>query len=545
LSAPPADLATLCTALSTSECRLGNFSSEGPAQDVDSEARAAEEAAAKAAQIAALEERIQQAEETAAAAAAAADEAAKLKKELSSLKEEMHVDAWDVSGVIDYNKLIDQFGSQRIDPKLLARIEKITVGSGRVKALHPWLRRGIFFSHRDLDHICTLAEQGKPFYLYTGRGPSSESMHLGHLIPFMMTQWLQQAFGVPLVIQMTDDEKFLWKGHYDPEKGDNLMDYRRLTSENAKDIIACGFNKSQTFIFSDVDYMGHMYSNVVRIWKCVTYNSAKAQFGFSGESNIGQSAFPAIQAAPSFPSSFKIPLGLNTSPENGKMGCLIPCAIDQDPYFRMTRDIAHKMVVKDHPLKGKPSLIHSKFFPPLQGSKGKMSASNVNSAVYLTDSDETIANKINEHAFSGGQMTGKLQKEHGANLDDDVAYQWLRFFLEDDKELEEIGKDYSTGSGKYWCTSEVKKRLIALLQDMVAKHRVKRAQVTEEEVASFMSVRALNLTDTAASPGTSQADLESYIQKHNLRVVLQEAVSDVVSEQPADPLAALSKKLKP
>ena len=27
----------------------------------------------------------------------------------------------------------------------------------------------------------------------------------------MMTQWLQEAFDVPLVIQMTDDEKFLWK----------------------------------------------------------------------------------------------------------------------------------------------------------------------------------------------------------------------------------------------------------------------------------------------------------------------------------------------
>lgn len=79
-----------------------------------------------------------------------------------------------------------------------------------------------------------------PFYLYTGRGPSSGAMHLGHLIPFLFTQWLQQAFDVPLVIQMTDDEKFLWKGDYDPATGDNLMYYRQLTTENVKDIIACG-----------------------------------------------------------------------------------------------------------------------------------------------------------------------------------------------------------------------------------------------------------------------------------------------------------------
>jgi tryptophanyl-tRNA synthetase len=31
-------------------------------------------------------------------------------------------------------------------------------------------------------------QQKKPFFLYTGRGPSSESMHLGHLIPFLFTR---------------------------------------------------------------------------------------------------------------------------------------------------------------------------------------------------------------------------------------------------------------------------------------------------------------------------------------------------------------------
>lgn len=31
-------------------------------------------------------------------------------------------------------------------------------------------------------------------------------------MPFMFTKWLQDAFNVPLVIQLTDDEKSLWKG---------------------------------------------------------------------------------------------------------------------------------------------------------------------------------------------------------------------------------------------------------------------------------------------------------------------------------------------
>ena len=55
-------------------------------------------------------------------------------------------------------------------------------------------QRGIFFSHRDLDLILDNYAAGKPMYLYTGRGPSSEALHLGHLIPFMFTKWLQDVF---------------------------------------------------------------------------------------------------------------------------------------------------------------------------------------------------------------------------------------------------------------------------------------------------------------------------------------------------------------
>jgi len=396
------------------------------------------------------------------------------------------VDPWRVSGKIDYNKLIEKFGSTEITPELLERIERLTVGCGNVPKMHHWLRRGIFFSHRDMNLICGLREQGKPFYLYTGRGPSSAAMHLGHLIPFMFTKWLQDAFDVPLVIQMTDDEKFLWKGEWDVDGGDNLMHFRHLTNENCKDIIACGFDKKKTFIFSDLDYVGQMYPNICRIWKAITYSQARASFGFVGESNIGKSAFPAVQAAPSFSSSFRVPLkGIDT------LACLIPCAIDQDPYFRITRDIAHKLVPAMHPLRGKPGLIHSKFFPPLQGAQGKMSASDANSAVYLTDTREQIDTKIRKYAFSGGKQTAKEQREKGADLDADVSYQWLRFFLEDDEELAKIGKEYGSGMGDFWNTGSVKERLIELLQGMVKEHQERRAKVTDEEVAEWMAVRAL------------------------------------------------------
>merc|ERR1712038_741385 len=148
----------------------------------------------------------------------------------------------------------------------------------------------------------------------------------------------------------------------------------------------------------------------------------------------------------------------------------------------MTRDVAHKLVHPKHPLGGKPALIHSKFFPPLQGAEGKMSSSDENSAIFLTDTPEDIERKIKEHAFSGGKETKKLQEELGADLVVDVSYQWLRFFLEDDEELERIGKDYSTGSGEFWSTGRVKARLVDVLKEIVGEHQRNRDLVTEDVV---------------------------------------------------------------
>lgn len=104
-----------------------------------------------------------------------------------------------------------------------------------------------------------------------------------------------------------------------------------------------------------------------------------------------------MQAAPAFSNSFPHIFGSRKG-----VPCLIPAAIDQDPYFRMTRDIAHKLKYS------KPASIYSTFFPALQGKKTKMSSSDVNSGILLTDSANDIKKKINKYAFSGGQQTAEL-----------------------------------------------------------------------------------------------------------------------------------------
>ena len=147
----------------------------------------------------------------------------------------------------------------------------------------------------------------------------------------------------------------------------------------------------------------------------------------SSSDNIGKIHFAAIQAAPSFSNSFPHIFGAASN-----VPCLIPCAIDQDPYFRLTRDVAAKL---KYP---KPALIHSKFFPALQGPQTKMSASDPNSSIFMTDAPNQIKNKISRHGFSGGQETEEEHRRLGGNPDVDVSYQYLTFMLDDDEELAKL-----------------------------------------------------------------------------------------------------------
>ncbi len=64
------------------------------------------------------------------------------------------------------------------------------------------------------------------------------------------------------------------------------------------------------------------------------------------------------------------------------------CLPSQDPYFRMTRDIAPRLGFH------KPAIIHSSFFPALQGPQSKMSASDPTSSIFLVDSMKDIKQKV-------------------------------------------------------------------------------------------------------------------------------------------------------
>jgi len=357
-------------------------------------------------------------------------------------KNEMIVTPWEVRGKVDYERLIREFGTQPLTEELLQKLAKYTDG------LHMQLRRELFFSHRDLDVVLDLYEKGIKFVLYTGRGPSGP-VHIGHLVPWIFTKHLQDKFDTRLYFQMTDDEKFV----VDDER--KLAETTKMAYENALDLIALGFEPENTFIIYDVQDIDLLYDIALEVAKRVTFSTAKSTFGFQDSTNLGWVFWPAIQAVPCF-------IHKKITGEN--VPALIPAAIDQDPYWRITRDIAPKLGYF------KPAQIHNRFLPGL-GIGGKMSASEPDTAIFTTDEPEVVKRKV-WNAFTGGKGTAAEQRKQGANPDVCSIFQYfLYLFEEDDKILAQREKQCK--AGEVLC-GECKKDLTERINRFLAEHQKKR-----------------------------------------------------------------------
>ena len=355
---------------------------------------------------------------------------------------EMVVTPWKVAGQIDYNRLMQEFGTQLLTEKLVKKI------ADKAGYIHPLLKRGHFFSHRDLDFVLNEYDKGNPFVLYTGRGPSG-STHLGHVVTWMFTKYLQDAFDVKLYFQMTDDEKFLIHPEYSLEKIHDFL------ADNILDVIAVGFKPEKTKIITDIRHIGTLYKIAIKVARHINFSTVKAVFGFEDSDNIGIIFFPSIQAAPAF---------LESSLVGRNVPCLIPAAIDQDPYWRVTRDVAPKLGYY------KPAQIHSKFLPGL-GKEGKMSSSQPETCIFTTDKPETAAKKIMS-AYTGGQATVVEQKELGGKPDLCPIFQYdYQIILSSEKQSEELRQKCM--GGEIMC-GECKKLLAEKVKTILITHQKKR-----------------------------------------------------------------------
>jgi len=355
-------------------------------------------------------------------------------------RDECNVTPWEVKGDVNYDRLVKQFGTSIISDSIKKRFSKS----------HPLLRRNIYFSHRDFDKWLSAYDANEKVSVLTGRGPS-EKMHLGHLVPFLVAKSLQETFDCDVFIPISDDEKFYVKPSLTFGKS---IEY---SNDNILDLIALGFKPGKTFIFEDFVYTD-IYKLAAQCAKRITYSEAKSVFGLKPESNIGWSFYPAMQAAHILFPQFK----------NGKHRVVVPVGIDQDPFIRLTRDMAEYFDFE------KPAALHAKFIPGLFGGAKMSSSGTVNDVIYLTDSPEEVKKKINKYAFSGGRVTVEEHRKLGGNPDVDISFQYLKVFFEaDDDKLAQIEKDYRSGK---LLSGELKAILIEKINIFLKEHQKKREE---------------------------------------------------------------------
>jgi tryptophanyl-tRNA synthetase len=346
---------------------------------------------------------------------------------------------WEISGDIDYGKLVKEFGISPLK-ELPEEFEKELL-----------FRRGFIFAHRDIQRILESIRDKKKFVMMTGLMPTGK-FHLGHMM-IAKQMVFYQNLGAKIYIAVADIEAY-------NARGQSLEDSKKIAEDYILNYIALGLKPENCVIYfqSDRSKDGVKASAYYRLQNMLsrhaTFNEFKAVYG---EITPGKMLASLLQASdmlhPQLPEF------------EGSCPVVIPVGIDQDPHLRLARDITKRM-------KGfkfvQLSSTYNLFLTGLKG--GKMSASDSNSFIAMTDSANEVKKKINRYAFSGGQPTLEEHRKNGGNPDVDVSFQYLKVLEEDDGKLAQVYEDYKSGK---MLTGELKKLAIDKINDFLKEHQAK------------------------------------------------------------------------
>ena len=334
---------------------------------------------------------------------------------------------WDVSGKVNYSKLVKQFGLTPM--KELPEIFQKNV----------LFRRGTVFAHRDIQRILKAIKEKKKFVMMTGLMPTGK-FHIGHML--VAQQFIfYQKLGAKIYIAVADIEAY-------NARDQSLEESKKIALEYISDYVALGLDlkKCDVYFQSERSKDAKKSNAYYRLQNLLARHTTFAEFkGVYGDITPGKMLSSLLQASDMLHAQL---------PEFEKeCPVIIPVGIDQDPHIRLARDMSKRI---SHHSKNKFTQLSSSyhlFMPGLDG--GKMSASKPTSYISMTDTANEVKNKINKYAFSGGQKTLEEHKKKGGNPDVDVSFQYLKFFFEqDDKKLTQIEKDYKSGK---LLTGELKK----------------------------------------------------------------------------------------
>ncbi|OIO42848.1 tryptophan--tRNA ligase [Candidatus Pacearchaeota archaeon CG_4_10_14_0_2_um_filter_05_32_18] len=362
------------------------------------------------------------------------------------------VTPWEVSGSIDYNKLIKEFGVSPL--KELPEIFNKNI----------LFRRKIIFAHRDIQRILEAVKNKKPFVMMTGLMPTGK-FHIGHMI-LAQQMVFYQKLGARVYIAVADLEAY-------NARGQSLEDSKKIAEDYILSYASLGLDLKKADIYfqsnrsSDAKKSNAYYQLQNLLARYATFNEFKAVYG---DITPGKMLSALLQASDMLHPQLK--------EFESQAPVIIPVGIDQDAHLRLARDISQRI---KSPRFIQLSSTYHLFAPGLGG--GKMSASDPNSFIALTDTPKEVEKKINKYAFSGGQPTIEEHRKLGGNPNIDVSFQYLKMFFEsDDKKLAQIEKDYRSGK---MLTGELKKYTIEKINDFLKEFQKKR-ELAKKDVEKFI-----------------------------------------------------------
>lgn len=303
--------------------------------------------------------------------------------------------------------------------------------------------------HRDLDTF----DINKEYYLYTGRGPSVDSFHIGHLPALLLTLELQKYIKEKIYFMISDDEK-IFRDNIDR----NIMEKNVIST--IEQLNKIGFTHDNTIFHINSNGINKEHYNIlIQLLSMVNVNQLNHIFGEKG--NIGEYFYPLYQILPCF---------LNKNKQ-----CIIIAGKDQDPFFRLARDLAGRLGYK------KPIIIYTKSIPGLDGSE-KMSTSVISSLpIFLNDTPKIINDKIFKIKQVGAGTLDELFN-YGANLSIDIPYILISIFDNSDNIIL-IKKAYTIGI----LDNEELEKLIELVSEKGVQTRKNKSMLTSFGIRTYLS----------------------------------------------------------
>lgn len=409
---------------------------------------------------------------------------------------------WEVEGIVDYDRLIQEFGMQPFS-QILDKVPNPN-----------WLmRRNIIFGHRDYERIIDAILNKKPWAVMSGFMPSGLP-HFGHKMTMDEIVWHQKVGGKAFV-GIADMEAHAVRG----------LSWEKVTKigfEYIKSIIALGLDENAIIYFQSAS--NYVKDLAFELSAEVNWSELKAIYGFTSETNLAKMFVTSVQAADILHPQLK--------EFGGPKPVVIPVGADQDPHIRLTRDLAarislfsmerienglrirsrkeaelldyiksldfEKKVYEEHvDLFGDvveienevrnveieiggyafipPSSTYHKFTTGLTG--GKMSSSKPESYISLLDEPKEAVKKV-MRAFTGGRISAEEQRRLGGEPEKCTIFELYSYHLiKDDAELNRIYDECK--GGKLLC-GKCKKMAAELVEEFLKEHQEKRNQIDGE-----------------------------------------------------------------